>query len=709
MNSRSIRTSITLLAGACILAVVAALIAYTLFAGQRTRALVDSHTEALAATAAEARLTAEAEAVGNQLQRQLDVPLQLASQLAQLNVAMASPGDQQVELDRQSLVRLLGRSLQRQSGLLSLYTVWEPNAIDGQDDRHRGDAAAGYDEQGRFTPWWHKTLDGDVTVEPIGPTVESQTRLPSGVREGEYYLCPRENRTTCVLDPMPDTVNEQQVLIASFNVPILVGGAFKGVVGADVPLDFIQRQLVKANGRLYGGVGRMALVAGRGTLVAYTADASQLGKPAEPVLGATLAGLKELGEGVTRRFDAQSERYQVYLPLRFAGDNRQVWTLIIELPREAVLADLYSLKETLGSQRHQDVIGMLLVGLAVAGAGLLVLWLISLRIARPLRQMVTMLDAIGQGDGDLTQRLATERRDEVGAMAGGFNRFLASLQGLIGQLIRSVGEVASAAEHTSHIAQRTRDGVQRQLQEIDQLATAMQEMTATAQDVAGNAGRAARAATEADGAVNEGQRLVQQNVASSATLAREIERAVEQVRRVAEDSENIGSILTTINGIAEQTNLLALNAAIEAARAGEQGRGFAVVADEVRNLAQKTQVATGEIQEMIQRLQQGTREAVMVMQASGAQTSTQVAQTEATRQALDTILAAVGEITSMNLQIASAAEEQSAVAEDINRNVVNIGQSAQAVHGEADSASRAGQQLRELAEQQRQLAGRFRV
>ncbi|WP_409258703.1 methyl-accepting chemotaxis protein [Pseudomonas sp. AS2.8] len=294
-------------------------------------------------------------------------------------------------------------------------------------------------------------------------------------------------------------------------------------------------------------------------------------------------------------------------------------------------------------------------------------------------------------------------------MAGGFNRFLASLQGLIGQLIHSVGEVASAAEHTSHIAQRTRDGVERQLQEIEQLATAMQEMTATAQDVAGNAGRAARAATEADGAVNQGQRLVQQNVASSAALAQEIERAVEQVRRVAEDSENIGSILTTINGIAEQTNLLALNAAIEAARAGEQGRGFAVVADEVRNLAQKTQVATGEIQSMIQRLQQGTREAVTVMQASGAQTSTQVAQTEATRHALDTILAAVGEITSMNLQIASAAEEQSAVAEDIKRNVVNIGQSAQAVHGEADSASRAGQQLRELAEQQRQLAGRFRV
>ena len=154
MSSRSIRTSITLLAGACILVVVIALIAYTLLAGQRTRTLVDTHTEALAANAAEAQLTAEAEAVGNQLQRQLDVPLQLANQLAQLNVAMASPGDQQVDLDRQSLVRLLGQTLKRQPGLLSLYTVWEPNAIDGQDERHRVDAAAGYDWQGRFIHCW---------------------------------------------------------------------------------------------------------------------------------------------------------------------------------------------------------------------------------------------------------------------------------------------------------------------------------------------------------------------------------------------------------------------------------------------------------------------------------------------------------------------------------------------------------------------------
>ena len=707
MSFRSVRTSITLLSGSCILAVVMALVGYVLFAGMRTQNLVDTHTTALAERGAQARLDAQAQAIAGALKQKLELPLTIARGIAQLNAQTAASAEHPLRIDREGLSNLLQQTLLDNPELLDVYIGWEPNAFDGQDAQYAGRSEAGYDATGRFMPWWYRKPEGGLKVEPLGPTMESQTILPTGVREGEYYLCPRQSLKPCIVDPAPYEMNGQKILMSSFNVPILVQGTFKGVVGADLSLAFIQKQLKQANAGLYKGAGNMALVASHGTLVAYTKDGQVLGQPAVQILGDAAKGLAQLGEGVTNRFDSQHDLYQVYLPLRIGGDA--AWTLILQLPRAAVLSDLQQLQQALAEQRRSDLVGMLLVGLAVAGAGLVLLWLVSLRIARPLRQMVGMLDDIAKGDGDLTRRLTVNRRDELGAIAAGFNAFLDSLQGLIGQLVQSVREVNGAATQTSAIAQRTRDGVRQQLQEIDQVATAMQEMTATAQDVAGNAGRAAQAATRADQAVAEGQRVVQRNVQDCAGLAQEIERAVQQVRSVADDSENIGSILTTINGIAEQTNLLALNAAIEAARAGEQGRGFAVVADEVRSLAQKTQVATGEIQTMIQRLQSGTRETVALMQHSRTQTGAQVEQTQAASQALEAILAAVGEITEMNLQIASAAEEQSAVAEDINRNVVNIGQAANGVHEQADQASRAGNHLSELAEQQRQLAARFKV
>ncbi|WP_371919577.1 methyl-accepting chemotaxis protein [Pseudomonas sp. BBP2017] len=245
--------------------------------------------------------------------------------------------------------------------------------------------------------------------------------------------------------------------------------------------------------------------------------------------------------------------------------------------------------------------------------------------------------------------------------------------------------------------------------EIDLVATAVHEMTATAQDVARNATHAAQAASNADQAAHQGLQIVRNTSDSISALAEEIGRAVGVVQTLARDSENINAILTAIRAIAEQTNLLALNAAIEAARAGEQGRGFAVVADEVRNLAQKTQQATAEIQQMIQQLQQGTRDVVRVMENSQGKTDDSVQQAARAAEALESITQAVSVINDMNTQIASAAEEQSAVAEDINRNVINIGQVANEVAGGADESSNASAELTKLAEQQRRLINQFRV
>ncbi|MEG0248113.1 MAG: methyl-accepting chemotaxis protein, partial [Pseudomonas sp.] len=465
----------------------------------------------------------------------------------------------------------------------------------------------------------------------------------------------------------------------------------------------IQELLNTADRQLYDGAGELALVSSNGRLVAFTKDPSKFGEKASDALDSNVATtLSQLsGENLRYEVNQSAGRIELYLPFKI-GNTDARWTLLLELPLSAVMADVTKLQDELST-------GMTLMGLGIAALGLLVIWLLAKGIARPLRQMVAMLDDIAQGEGDLTRRLSSDRADELGSIAIGFNTFLAKLQAMISQVVTSVQKVSDSSEHTADIAIRTNQGVHKQMAEIDLVATAVHEMTATAQDVARNATHAAQAANNADQAAHQGLQIVRSTSESISALAEEIGRAVGVVQTLARDSENINAILTAIRAIAEQTNLLALNAAIEAARAGEQGRGFAVVADEVRNLAQKTQKATEEIQQMIQQLQQGTRDVVRVMEDSQGKTDDSVQQAARAAQALESITQAVSVINDMNTQIASAAEEQSAVAEDINRNVINIGQVANEVAGGADESSTASAELTKLAEQQRRLINQFRV
>ena len=500
------------------------------------------------------------------------------------------------------------------------------------------------------------------------------------------------------------------VMLASFIEPIMVDGTFQGIVGADLSVNFIQDMLTRADQNLYNGAGELALISSNGRLVAYTKDASKLGEKASDLLDSNeLANLGQLKVGEVRYdIDKEHGHIELFLPFNI-GQAEARWTLMLQLPLSAVMADSQKLQSDLQAQRKTDTFGMAMVGLLIAGIGLLVIWLVGHGIARPLKQMVAMLNDIAQGEGDLTRRLTSDRADELGAIANGFNTFLIKLQGMITQVVSSVQKVSDSSEHTADIAIRTNQGVHKQMVEIDQVATAVHEMTATAQDVARNATQAAQAASHADQAASQGMRIVRDTSTSIGALAEEIGKAVGVVQTLAKDSENINAILTAIRGIAEQTNLLALNAAIEAARAGEQGRGFAVVADEVRNLAQKTQKATEEIQTMIQQLQQGTRDVVRVMEDSQNRTDESVQHAAKAAEALETITQAVSVINDMNTQIASAAEEQSAVAEDINRNVINIGQVANEVAGGADESSAASADLTKLAEQQRRLINQFKV
>ncbi|UVM04236.1 methyl-accepting chemotaxis protein [Pseudomonas laurylsulfatiphila] len=713
MKFKSIQFSVAALAGAIVLSVVAALVVYALFSGARTQDMVQERTQAQFEQVIEQRLTSLAQTQVSQIQRELEAPLLIAGGLVRVNALIGTPGADgkpALSLSREQLIGLIKENVVKNPKILGTYIGWEKDALDHNDAAYVGTQVVGIDaSNGRFLPWWFRNDDGTLGQDKL-VDVDDQKTLSTGVRASEYYLCSKETKKSCVIDPAPYKVGDKIVMLASFIEPIMLNGAFQGIVGADLSVNFIQEMLLGANQKLYSGAGEMALIGGNGRIVAYTKDPSKFGEKVSDILDskqiANMANLKR-GE-VTYTVDKAQGRIELYLPFGI-GQTDARWTLMLQLPLNAVMADLQKLQADLDAQRKSDTFGMAMVGLVIAGIGLLVIWLVGHGIARPLKQMVAMLDDIAQGEGDLTRRLTSDRADELGSIAKGFNTFLAKLQAMITQVVTSVQSVSDSSEHTADIAIRTNTGVHKQMAEIDQVATAVQEMTATAQDVARNATQAAQAASHADQAASQGMQIVRDTSNSIGALAVEIGRAVGVVQTLAKDSENINAILTAIRGIAEQTNLLALNAAIEAARAGEQGRGFAVVADEVRNLAQKTQKATEEIQAMIQQLQQGTRDVVRVMEDSQNRTDESVLHASKAAEALETITQAVSVINDMNTQIASAAEEQSAVADDINRNVINIGQVANEVAGGADESSAASADLTKLAEQQRRLINQFRV
>ncbi len=312
-------------------------------------------------------------------------------------------------------------------------------------------------------------------------------------------------------------------------------------------------------------------------------------------------------------------------------------------------------------------------------------------------------------EGDLNVEVDYRGKDEIGHIAKAFNKMARNFKETVNEIKDAITRLAAAAEETSVVTAQTNSGISQQQVETSQVATAVNEMNATVHEVARNAVEAAAAAKEADDSFAEGKKVVDTIIEAIGALAVEVDQASQVIHDLEQESDHIGSVLDVIKGIAEQTNLLALNAAIEAARAGEQGRGFAVVADEVRTLAGRTQDSTKEIEQMISKLQTGASKAVQVMEKGKEKTSIGVEHAAAAGKALQTINMAVERISGMNTQIASAAEEQSAVTEEINRSIVSINSVAEQSAAGAQQTAAASHDLARLAEQLKGLVERFKV
>ena len=350
----------------------------------------------------------------------------------------------------------------------------------------------------------------------------------------------------------------------------------------------------------------------------------------------------------------------------------------------------------------------LVVLVLIVVLGIVFAYVLKRAIEKPINALYHAMVEIEQ-DSDLTKRINIHTGDEIGITAQALNEMLDRFHSIVGQVAEASKKVAKAASQSTSIIDRTNSLMEDHKFETDQLATAIHEVSSMLQEVAKNTSQAAEAAEQANVESSNGQSVVDHTIQAIDALSNEVLEVTQAIQRLAKDSDNIGSVLDVIRGISDQTNLLALNASIEAARAGDAGRGFAVVADEVRTLAHRTSQSTQEIQEMIERLQSGANDAVAAIEKGRERANAGVTQAAKAGESLDSITEAVGVITDLNTQIATATEEQSTVATNVNRNIDNITEVVKQTLEGTQKTSRANGELTSLSDQLQSLIGQFKV
>ncbi|WP_426142271.1 methyl-accepting chemotaxis protein [Pseudomonas sp. DWP3-1-2] len=540
---------------------------------------------------------------------------------------------------------------------------------------------------------------GLITPESVG-WLEDQAKSAAAYRvafaQMTQAIQSREASRSLMGDAADKAVNEINKVEAS----LLQGDDMLQFNNAVEVSKLIQQARYQVRGYTYSGKAEFEKNANAGIEQALVGINTLAGSVPPVYLGqlqTAIAGLKAYQAAVAQYRDAQQASKEALAIMTKEGED------LLDTS-EKLTTDQYA-KRKADSQQAQSMLTIVTV-LALL-FGVIAAWVITRQIVAPLLQTLNIVERVASGD--LSNNLTVDRKDELGRLQGSIQRMTVSLRELIGGIRDGVTQIASAAEQLSAVTEQTSAGVNSQKSETDQVATAMHEMTATVQEVARNAEEASEAAVAADQQAREGDRVVNEAIAQIERLAAEVGNSTEAMGELKRESDKIGSVLDVIKSVAQQTNLLALNAAIEAARAGEAGRGFAVVADEVRSLAQRTQKSTEEIEQLISGLQSGTQQVATIMDNSRELTVSSVELTRRAGSSLENITRTVSAIQAMNQQIAAAAEEQSATAEEINRSILNVRDVSEQTSAASEETAASSVELARLGNHLQVLVSKFRV
>lgn len=717
MPLKSIQQRIAVIGGLCLLISAGILIGYSVYLASSTQHLVSTRVSQQAQEDALQNLQHLAGQYAEEIRTEFTEALETARSMATTFAVAKSKENGGLQVGRDEVNAVLLNVLKSQPDFNGTYSCWEPDAIDGQDylftDGQNGNNA----QTGRFTPYWTRSADGKIAVQPL-VEYDTQDKHPNGVLKGGWYIGPRETLKESVLGPLPYVVQGRQVWLATLSVPIIADGRFLGVAGTDYDLDFVQRISQEVSAKLFEGQGEVAIVSDQGLIVAESRYPNLIGQHFQQVLpDAWRPALDSIQKG-ERLARLDDNGMMIVLAPIHLGRTGKPWSMMLKIDKQIVLAKATELKAEMDAQSQRSMLQQVGAGVVISLLAVIALWLSARAIALPIRRAAQLAGAIQKGD--FSQRLGHRSADEVGQLSASLDRMADSLQEQVHVAERiSQGDLAVEVRLAS---ERDQLGLalRRMVDNLNELVSQVQLSSGLINDKAGQVTRLSHelstGATESASAVTEISATINQmavqirQTSEYANEANSLSRKSEHSARggnelmatlkaamqeINQSGLDITNIIRAIVEIATQTNLLALNAAIEAARAGEHGRGFAVVADEVRQLAARSAEAA----------QRSTR----LIQESNARTVKGMELTDDTAQALEAIVRGAAQVSQLVEEIAQASSQQASGIEQVSQ---AIGQIDEVVHHNSSNSDQSTQAAQELTQQARQMieqVGRFKV
>tara|TARA_R110000868_G_scaffold70029_11_gene206213 strand:- start:762 stop:2885 length:2124 start_codon:yes stop_codon:yes gene_type:complete len=625
---------------------------------------------------------------GNKVQAFLDKSFSVPLTLASILQNSALPNE---TLSRTAVKELVRSALEANTQISAMYSQFEAQGYDGKDQSYIGNQAHST-ESGSLEIYWLRE-NGQIVYSAVDDSTEKylDEKDEFGVREAEWYLCSRDSLSPCALDPYLYEIEPgNSALMTTLTAPIVTKGRFRGLVGIDINLPVLQQWIVDQSRAFYAGKSQLTLISQRHLVVASSEYPSQLGKPLTKVSAELQAVLDNQESSVLTE-----ESWYVKIPVVIGAANVN-WQLLVTVPTKVALVPLLEMQqlasETLeGELTRNTWLAFVMLLLAIG-----LVYIMARSISRPIESVSQSILKLASNEGDLTQAINVNNHLELTHVSEGLNQFLEKLKDMITALKSEASNLSSQVSKLDTKANSMRHSTDEQEVNLEDVAAAINQMATAANSVSALADDTAKSSSSSVTLLTQTQQSFRANVDEVTQLSKQMQESEKQISQVASKTADITSIVVTIQSIAEQTNLLALNAAIEAARAGEQGRGFAVVADEVRNLASRTQSSTQEISSLIGNLQTEVSIAVKTLGHIQQSVEGTVHKTQNIFAQLSEVMERIHAINGSAAQVASAANEQSQVSEHINKRVVAIGDGSKQL-------SILGDELEELSQQVNQI------